>query len=250
MSSAISRPSSSAQRPAEEAALLEGGSALSDELATASEQPALHEQPPRGMLASFNCTVAGVVMLHLYVYLTVVFCVIVPWLSWSVPGLLNLGIFSANTGTALLCFLACVVADPGRCEKFMLSTRVHPHMRDSALILACMLQSPSGLPARPGIAACGTSEAEGEPALHRFPEQNYVSRHVPEPSSLIVAERGGQVLPEVQPAQAAARAPLPGVQALRPAHGPPLPLDQQLRVRALTSRLAQDIHPQHLLCML
>ena len=41
---------------------------------------------------------------------------ILPWLSYSVPGVLNLGSFTLETGTALWCFLLCVIADPGRCD--------------------------------------------------------------------------------------------------------------------------------------
>jgi len=39
----------------------------------------------------------------------------VPWLSFSVPGALNLLFFSLSTAVALGCFLACVFTDPGRC---------------------------------------------------------------------------------------------------------------------------------------
>ena len=39
---------------------------------------------------------------------------ILPWLSYSVPGVLNLGGFTLETGTALWCFLLCVAVDPGR----------------------------------------------------------------------------------------------------------------------------------------
>ncbi len=40
---------------------------------------------------------------------------IVPWLSFSVPGALNLFFFTLTTLVALGCFLACVFTDPGRC---------------------------------------------------------------------------------------------------------------------------------------
>ena len=39
---------------------------------------------------------------------------ILPWLSYSVPGVLNLGGFTLETGAALWCFLLCVIVDPGR----------------------------------------------------------------------------------------------------------------------------------------
>lgn len=49
---------------------------------------------------------------------------------------------------------------------------------------------------------------------------------------------GGALLHQVRAAQAAARAPLPAVPALRAAHGPPLPLDQRLRGPRQLSRLS------------
>ena len=33
------------------------------------------------------------------------------------PGVLNLGFLSFDTGIALYCFLLCVVVDPGRCAQ-------------------------------------------------------------------------------------------------------------------------------------
>ncbi len=46
---------------------------------------------------------------------------ILPWLSYSVPGVLNLASFSLETGTALWCFLLCVIVDPGRCGDLSLA---------------------------------------------------------------------------------------------------------------------------------
>jgi len=60
-----------------------------------------------------NWTVAGCLLLFIFVYFTVITCVIVPWLSYSVPGVLNLGLLTFDTGIALGCYLACVFADPG-----------------------------------------------------------------------------------------------------------------------------------------
>ncbi|BDA49409.1 Palmitoyltransferase PFA4 [Coccomyxa sp. Obi] len=64
-------------------------------------------------LRRLNCTVFGVLGLIAFIYTTVVLCVIVPWLSYSVPGVLNLGFLTIDTGIALYCFLLCVVLDPG-----------------------------------------------------------------------------------------------------------------------------------------
>jgi hypothetical protein len=38
---------------------------------------------------------------------------IIPWLNYSVPGVLNLSILTVNTCLAFYSFLGCVVADPG-----------------------------------------------------------------------------------------------------------------------------------------
>ena len=39
---------------------------------------------------------------------------IIPWLSFSVPGVTNLSVLTINTALALSCFVACVIADSGR----------------------------------------------------------------------------------------------------------------------------------------
>ncbi len=39
---------------------------------------------------------------------------IVPWLSYSVPGVTNLGVLLITTGMSLYCYLFCVLLDPGR----------------------------------------------------------------------------------------------------------------------------------------
>ncbi|KAK9800786.1 hypothetical protein WJX73_003252 [Symbiochloris irregularis] len=65
-------------------------------------------------LPSVNLPVLGVSCIFAFVYLTVLLCVILPWLSYSVPGVMNLAIFSTDTAVAFLCFLFCVCVDPGR----------------------------------------------------------------------------------------------------------------------------------------
>ena len=97
------------------------------------------------MRKGVNLAVIGVLGIFAFVYSTVLSCVvrfsqprlcsrvtycsgcvsrstqgmcgpqIIPWLSFSVPGVMHLATFSANTGLALVCFLFCVVMDPGRC---------------------------------------------------------------------------------------------------------------------------------------
>lgn len=39
---------------------------------------------------------------------------ILPWLSFSVPGVLNLAVLTINTGVALYCYFCCMFFDPGR----------------------------------------------------------------------------------------------------------------------------------------
>jgi len=42
------------------------------------------------------------------------FLQIIPWLSFSVPGVTNLLVLTINATLALSCFVACVIADSGR----------------------------------------------------------------------------------------------------------------------------------------
>ena len=95
------------------------------------------------MWKGLNIAVLGVLGIFAFVYTTVIFCVvwlplsicasggysscylvdisllgcapqIFPWLSYSVPGVLNFAVFSLNTGMALISFAFCVSVDPGR----------------------------------------------------------------------------------------------------------------------------------------
>ncbi len=83
---------------------------------------------------SINLTVAAVLAAYAYLFYVAVFCVvrcdiftcfrnphqlilflqIVPWLSYSVPGILNLGILSLTTSISLYAYLFCVLHDPGK----------------------------------------------------------------------------------------------------------------------------------------
>lgn len=38
---------------------------------------------------------------------------IVPWLNYSVPGVLNLALLTLTTGMGMYCYLLCVISDPG-----------------------------------------------------------------------------------------------------------------------------------------
>lgn len=49
-----------------------------------------------------------------YLYYVSVFCVAVPWLSFSVPGLMNVGVLTLTAGLSLYCYMFCVVLDAGR----------------------------------------------------------------------------------------------------------------------------------------
>ena len=50
---------------------------------------------------------------------------IVPWLSYSVPGVLNFGVFTFNTAAALACFVICVVSDPGQVPEDFVADAEH-----------------------------------------------------------------------------------------------------------------------------
>ncbi|MEW5297116.1 MAG: hypothetical protein WDW36_000344 [Sanguina aurantia] len=47
-------------------------------------------------------------------YYVAVFCVIIPWFEYSVPGVTNIGVLSINTALALYCYVYCIYLDPGR----------------------------------------------------------------------------------------------------------------------------------------
>lgn len=66
------------------------------------------------LLRSCNVTVCAVLFVFVYLYCVVVACVILPWLSWSVPGVANLLALTGSTGIALFCYVSCLLQDPGR----------------------------------------------------------------------------------------------------------------------------------------
>mmetsp|Transcript_1160 Transcript_1160/g.2749 ORF Transcript_1160/g.2749 Transcript_1160/m.2749 type:complete len:346 (-) Transcript_1160:133-1170(-) len=55
-----------------------------------------------------------VLALYIGLYCVDVFVVIVPWLSFSVPGMTNLLVLTTSVGLAVWCYGFCVVVDPGR----------------------------------------------------------------------------------------------------------------------------------------
>eukprot|EP00884_Botryococcus_braunii_P016789 jgi/Botrbrau1/3794/Bobra.0183s0027.1 len=67
----------------------------------------------RSTIRRINGTVLGVASIFAFIYFTVVACVIIPWLSYSVPGVLNLACITLTTLLAFGTFLTCVISDPG-----------------------------------------------------------------------------------------------------------------------------------------
>jgi len=67
----------------------------------------------RKTMAGVNVVVAIVLLLFAYIYGTTMALVVVPWLSFSVPGVVHAGVLSFTTFMALLCYLKCVYGDPG-----------------------------------------------------------------------------------------------------------------------------------------
>ncbi|GAX86343.1 hypothetical protein CEUSTIGMA_g13755.t1 [Chlamydomonas eustigma] len=61
-----------------------------------------------------NLYVGLVLATYIYLFCVDVFCVIVPWLNWSVPGILNLVILTFSSATSLYCYLFCVFLDAGK----------------------------------------------------------------------------------------------------------------------------------------
>eukprot|EP00894_Picocystis_sp_ML_P003874 jgi/Pico_ML_1/54391/g4746.t1 len=56
-------------------------------------------------MAGVNVVVAIVLLLFAYIYGTTMALVVVPWLSFSVPGVVHAGVLSFTTFMALLCYL-------------------------------------------------------------------------------------------------------------------------------------------------
>lgn len=65
---------------------------------------------------------------------------ILPWLSYSVPGVLNLASFTVETGTALWCFLLCVIVDPGRCVIVDVLAATSTYVQSLVCCLASQIQ--------------------------------------------------------------------------------------------------------------
>lgn len=63
--------------------------------------------------ARVNVLVIFVILIFIYEYSVVVLGVIVPWLSFSVPGVLHFTSLTAATALGLHCYLLCVLSDPG-----------------------------------------------------------------------------------------------------------------------------------------
>ncbi|KXZ52363.1 hypothetical protein GPECTOR_10g997 [Gonium pectorale] len=66
------------------------------------------------VFSNINFVVLGVLCVFGFLYYVSVFCVIVPWLSYSVPGITNMGVLTLTTGVSLYCYLFCVLLDAGR----------------------------------------------------------------------------------------------------------------------------------------
>lgn len=62
---------------------------------------------------NINLTVVLVLFVFIFLYYVSVFCVIVPWLSFSVPGVTNLGVLTLTAGLSLYCYIFCVIVDAG-----------------------------------------------------------------------------------------------------------------------------------------
>ncbi|CAD7695049.1 unnamed protein product [Ostreobium quekettii] len=60
-----------------------------------------------------NGVVGAIVALFFGLYYNCACCAILPWLSYSVPGVVNLAILTTATSLSLAFFLMCVVVDPG-----------------------------------------------------------------------------------------------------------------------------------------
>lgn len=64
-------------------------------------------------MAGLNLVVVVVLLLFAYIYGTTMVLVVVPWLNFSVPGVVHASLLSFTTIMALVCYLQCVFGNPG-----------------------------------------------------------------------------------------------------------------------------------------
>lgn len=67
-----------------------------------------------GTVRSLNLTTLSAILAHAFLYYVSVFCIALPWLSYSVPGLTNILLLSWTTSVSLYTYVFCVFVDPGR----------------------------------------------------------------------------------------------------------------------------------------
>ena len=67
-----------------------------------------------GKRRRINFTVSFVLFLFAYIYCTVVFVSVLPWLEGSVQGVTHTALFTGVTGLALSMYFCCVFTDPGK----------------------------------------------------------------------------------------------------------------------------------------
>ncbi|KAF8055329.1 PAT16 [Scenedesmus sp. PABB004] len=71
--------------------------------------------PPvlRAAAARLTATAAAVLAVFVLLYYVAVACVIAPWLSFTVPGVLHGALLTATTSAGLACYVICMGTDPG-----------------------------------------------------------------------------------------------------------------------------------------
>lgn len=67
-----------------------------------------------GEVRSLNMITLSAVITHGFLYYISIFCIAIPWLSYSVPGLTNILILTWTTAVSLYSYLFCVFVDPGK----------------------------------------------------------------------------------------------------------------------------------------
>jgi hypothetical protein len=67
-----------------------------------------------GDVRSLNLITISALLTHGFLYYISIFCIALPWLSYSVPGLTNIIILTWTTAVSIYSYLFCVLADPGK----------------------------------------------------------------------------------------------------------------------------------------
>ena len=176
---------------------------------------------PSAIFAKLSLPVVMVLGIIFFVYYTVVFGVVIPWMENSVPGVLNVGVLTITAGLGLVMYLCCVYCEPGR-----VPADWRPDTEAGGALLELKRKGKdecTGLSLGSNVWFFSQRLKNVGSDRSRCSHSNGVLSGA---FDSILRRRA--VLQEVYEVQAPPHPPLPGVQQVRASHGPPLRVGQQL----------------------